>query len=174
MAFDPSLCGFGLPPLASGAVVVVDQAMEEEEETLPPMKRKLTFEDVFEEQEEERRICVEPKQRERPNMWCGGGGGAGVLLPEVEHFLLPTPPSLPLLDPNLLRLPPSITQETMMYTPATDDFHNTFSPHLFAQAEEEDPRRSKFLGKSKSFPMAGLMREEGGIFGFLDKMKKKA
>ena len=36
----------------------------------------------------------------------------------------------------------------------------------------DDPRRARFRKETK-FPLAGLMREEGGVFGHLDKLKLK-
>jgi len=36
----------------------------------------------------------------------------------------------------------------------------------------DDPRRARFRKETK-FPLAGLMREEGGVFGHLEKLKLK-
>ena len=38
-------------------------------------------------------------------------------------------------------------------------------------ARLNDPRRNKFTS-NKKFPMAGMLREDGGIFGFMDKIGK--
>lgn len=35
----------------------------------------------------------------------------------------------------------------------------------------EDPRRAKFTVRDKRFPMAGLMREDGGVFAFMDTIR---
>lgn len=36
-----------------------------------------------------------------------------------------------------------------------------------------DPRRAKLRFKDPKFPLAGLMREEGGVFAFMDYMKSR-
>ena len=62
-------------------------------------------------------------------------------------------------------------------TPATPTIGPTALPEpppllpFLPQSHMEDPRRAKFKIRDKRFPMAGLMREDGGVFSFMDSVR---
>lgn len=68
-------------------------------------------------------------------------------------------------------LPSSFSQnhEPYFYTPQPEP-PQPLPPQPRPTVEPIDTRRNKFKRDPK-FPMAGLLREDGGIYGFLDKQK---
>ena len=62
-------------------------------------------------------------------------------------------------------------------TPATHRIEPTPLPEppplipFLPRPHTQDPRRAKFTIRDKRFPMAGLMREDGGVFAFMDSVR---
>lgn len=84
----------------------------------------------------------------------------------MDEFNVPVPapaPALPLPPPPLpLPLPPPL--------PLPHSLPELVPVKLDPQI---DPRRAKLRFKDPKFPAAGLMREEGGVFAFMEYMRSR-
>ena len=130
----------------------------------------------------------------------GGGAGGEVavglkrdrsepllpLLPPLPP--LPLAPSLPLPPPPPL-LPPrpddSVPSSLPLFTLPADFAFASSDSAMYESVEPQtttttaydpdaDPRRREFAKhRSAKFPLAGLMRTDGGVFGFLDDQRRR-
>lgn len=89
-----------------------------------------------------------PKQRDDPSLWCGGG----VFVNQTPAT--PATPAMPMLPP--LPLPPPIPPLLPLPQPPPP---------------AEDPRRAALKFRDPRFPMAGAMKDEGGVFAFMDTIR---
>ena len=94
-----------------------------------------------------------PKQRDDPSLWCGGG----IFVKET-----PTTPATPATPATsaMLMLPPLPLPPPMP----------PLLPRPQLPPPTEDPRRAAFKCRDPRFPMAGAMREDGGVFAFIDRV----
>lgn len=128
---------------------------------LPPSRPEPTLSDVTPQKREaepteehaKRQETEQVAKRDPPSLWCGGV--------QVDEFNVPVPASAPALllppPPLPLPLPPPLIPELVPVR---------LEPRV-------DARREKFKFRDPKFPMAGLMREEGGVFAFIDSMKAR-
>ena len=153
MAFDPSLCGFSSVTTAT----TTSESFKNSDDSFTPLKRKLELESICD-VSEHNASNTDHKHRENPNMWCGESGVTAQLsLPYL-------PRSIPTIDPRMI-IPATEQASCQLWMPS-----ESYSlPHVHHLKDHiDDPRRHNFPCKSKAFPLAGLLREDGGIYGFLD------
>ena len=151
--FDPCDLGLGLGPMPMPIPII-------RAEPINPAAHAPTRLDL----QPEKRPRIDPPASWTPCSDAASNDGVPSTLPVFEF---PTEmASIPSNSASNYGVPSTLPLFELPFEMATP-----VSMTIEPAARLNDPRRNKFTS-NKKFPMAGMLREDGGIFGFMDKIGK--